>query len=131
VRERLESLALELACGRLDGVQEARVRLLIEQMVAADPTDAKAQYELNRRFHQALIEPCGNPLLLSLLDQLWDNPLSRRITRSYIHDEQNVSRMISEHEEILQAALDDDLDRLLRLTRAHMREGYGDSLSTT
>lgn len=130
VRERLESLALELACGRLDRVQEARVRLLIEEMVAADPSDAKAQYDLNRRFHQAIIEPCGNPLLLSILDQLWDNPLSRRITRSYIHDEKNVRRMIDEHREILQASLDDDRERLLRLALEHMTEGYGDSLTT-
>lgn len=129
VRERLESLALELACGRLDRVQVARLRLLIEEMAAADPTDAKAQYDLNRQFHQALIEPCGNPLLLSLLDQLWDNPLSRRITRSYIHDQQNVSRMIAEHQEILQASLEDDLERLLTLAKSHMQEGYSDSLS--
>lgn len=128
VRERLEGLALELACGRLDRVQVARVRLLIAEMVAADPKDAKAQYELNRRFHQTLVEPCGNSLLLSLLDQLWDNPLSRRITRSYIHDEKNVGRMIAEHEQILQASLDGDLDRLLRLAKDHMQEGYEDSL---
>ncbi|HET8594339.1 MAG TPA: GntR family transcriptional regulator [Intrasporangium sp.] len=130
VRERLESLALELACGRLDRVQEARLRLLIEEMVAADPADAKAQYDLNRRFHQGIIEPCGNPILLTILDQLWDNPLSRRITRSYIHDEKNVHRMIDEHRAILQASLDGDRERLLTLALEHMREGYGDSLTT-
>lgn len=127
VRERLETLALELSCGRLDRVQVARIRVLIEEMDAADPADARVQYDLNRRFHQAMIEPCGNPILLSVLDQLWDSPLSRRITRSYIHEGENVGRMADEHRAILQASVD-DRDRLLTLSIAHMREGYGASL---
>lgn len=129
VRERLEVLALELACGRLDRVQVARIRTLVEDMEAADPTDASAQFDLNRRFHQAMIEPCGNRLLLSILDQLWDHPVSRRITRSYIHNRENVGRMIAEHRRILQCSLDNDPAELIRLMDRHMKEGYGETLS--
>lgn len=129
VREPLERLAMELACGRLDRVQVAKVELLIEEMIAADPNDAGLQYTLNRRFHQTMIQPCGNPILLGLLDQLWDNPLSRRITRSYIHHDENVRRMVDEHREILQASLGGDSERLNALVTAHIREGYGHALT--
>lgn len=129
VRERLETLALGMSCGKLDRLQVARIRTLIEEMAAADATDAGAQFDLNRRFHQAMIEPCGNRFLLMLLDQLWDHPVSRRITRSYIHDEENIGLMLDEHQRILQASLDDDRERLLHLSREHMTAGYGETLS--
>jgi DNA-binding GntR family transcriptional regulator len=129
VRRNLEVLALEKSCGRLSRVQASRINTIIEEMAAADPTDAAAQFDLNRRFHQAMIEPAGNQLLLTMLDQLWDHPVSRRITRSYIHDEENVGRMIEEHRQILQACLDDDVQRLTTLSAKHMTEGYGETLS--
>lgn len=129
VRRNLETMALEKACGRLTRVQVSRINTIIEEMVAADPTDAGVQYELNRRFHQAMVEPAGNDLLLTLLDQLWDHPVSRRITRSYIHDAENVARMVTEHRQILQASCDDDRDRLIALATRHMTEGYGETLS--
>ncbi|MEP6853897.1 MAG: GntR family transcriptional regulator [Pedococcus sp.] len=130
VRQSLEILALRHACGRLNRTQAARVRVLVAEMDEADPTDAVAQFELNRRFHQSMVEPCGNRYLLGLLDQLWDNPVSRRITRSYIHDGVNVARMVAEHEAILQASLEGDLEALLRLSMAHMTQGYGEALNT-
>jgi DNA-binding GntR family transcriptional regulator len=127
VRQSLELLALRRACGQLGRTQAARLRVLIAEMDEADSTDAAAQFELNRRFHQAMIEPCGNRYLLGVLDQLWSNPVSRRITGSYIHDARNVARMVHEHEQILQASLDDDLETLLRLSTQHMTQGYGDA----
>ena len=95
VRERLEMLAVEQSAGRLTALHQARARTLIEEMRATDPADAVAQYELNRRFHQTIIEPCNNAILLGLLDQLWDLPVSRRITKSYLRDAANVAHMLS------------------------------------
>jgi DNA-binding GntR family transcriptional regulator len=130
VRERLETLAFSLACGRLDRVAIATVSLHIEEMKAADPDDATVQYELNRRFHQAMMAPCANPLLLKILDDLWDHPASRLITREYIRGHQTVQRMVSEHEAMLQATVDGDVERLIELSAAHMREGYDAARST-
>ncbi len=131
VRQSLELLALRQACGQLSRIQAARVRVLIAEMDAADPSDASAQFELNRRFHQAMTEPCRNRYLLGLLDQLWGNPVSRRITGSYLHDAGSVARMVAEHEQILQASLDDDLETLLRLAEQHMSDGYADARQPT
>ena len=130
VRERLETMALELACGRLTGLQRVRVEAAIEEMVEADPADAALQFDLNRRFHQAIIAPCPNQFLLSTIDQLWDHPVNRRITRSYIKGDDDVTTMIKEHRELLQASLDGDPGRLLELATEHMRAGYDHALAT-
>ena len=127
VRERLEMLAVEQSAGRLTALHQARARPLIEEMRATDPADAVAQYELNRRFHQTIIEPCNNAILLGLLDQLWDLPVSRRITKSYLRDAANVAHMVDEHDAILAAAAEGDLPRLLDLSRAHLTLGYGEA----
>ncbi len=128
VRQALETLALRLACGRHDQAQLARLTAAIEDMDAADPADAAAQFELNRKFHISLIEPCGNDLLLRMLDGLWDHPVNRRITRSYVRDGGNVPLMVSEHRAILDAARLADAELLIRLATRHMYHGYQEAL---
>jgi DNA-binding GntR family transcriptional regulator len=130
VRENLELMALRLACGKHSRVQLAGLTTLIEEMAAADPTDFAAHFELNRRFHRVLIEPCGNNLLVGMIDQLWDHPINRRITQSYVlRDPSNVEAMVQQHRAILDAAAVADEERLLALATDHMREGYGETLS--
>lgn len=128
VRERLETMALEEACGRLTPLQRVHVEAAIEEMAAADPADAGLQFELNRRFHQTLIAPCANRFLLTLIDQLWDHPVNRRITRSYIRGDEDVATMIEEHRDLLQASLDGDPTTLVALATEHMRTGYRHAL---
>jgi len=101
---------------------------LIEEMAAADPDDSARQFELNRSFHRTLVEPCENGLLLKMLDSLWDHPVNRRITRSYVHDPGNVNLMTQEHREILEAARAADVDRLLKLSEHHMSTGYREAV---
>jgi len=128
VRQSLETLALRLACGRHDQAQLARLTAVIEDMAAADPADSAAQFELNRQFHMSLSEPCGNALLLRMINALWDHPVNRRITRSYVHDAANVSLMVGEHRAILEAARAADPELLVRLATEHMYTGYGETL---
>lgn len=127
VRQSLELLGVRLACGRHGPAQLSRLRALVEEMAAEDP-DSPAQFDLNRRFHYALIEPCGNDLLLQMIDGLWDHPVNRRITRSYQHEPGQVQRMVDEHRQIIEAAAAKDVERLVGLCDEHMREGYSDSL---
>lgn len=128
VRLNLELLATRLSTGRHDAACLSRLNTLIEEMAAADPDDSARQFELNRSFHRALVEPCENGLLLKMLDSLWDHPVNRRITRSYVHDPGNVNLMTQEHREILEAARAADLDRLLKLSEHHMSTGYREAV---
>ncbi|MFD4606973.1 GntR family transcriptional regulator [Streptomyces sp. NPDC058440] len=128
VRQSLETLALRLACGRHDRARLARLAAVIEEMADTDPADAAAQFELNRSFHRLLIEPCDNALLLRMIDTLWDHPVNRRITRSYVHEPGSVPVMVSEHRAILEAARAADGDGLARLATEHMYAGYRQTL---
>lgn len=128
VRLTLELLATRLACGRHTAVSVSRLTALVEEMAAADPSDSSAQFELNRQFHRGLVEPGANTLLLRMLDNLWDLPVNRRITRSYVFDPANVELMVNEHRDLITAASAGDLDRLLALSEQHMATGYQEAL---
>lgn len=128
VRLNLETLALRSACGRHDRAGLTRLEALTEDMAATDPADAAEQFELNRRFHMSLIEPCGNGLLMRMVDTLWDHPVNRRITRSYVQDGENVALMVREHRALLEAARAADEERLVRLAAEHMYTGYRETL---
>lgn len=127
VRRTLELEAARLACGRHDAVLLARLNALIEEMAAADPKDSAVQFELNRRFHRTLVEPCDNHLLLKMLDTLWDHPVNRRITRSYLQEAGSTEAMIGEHRELLAAAAASNEALLIELTSHHLMTGYDDA----
>lgn len=128
VRRTLELSATRMACGRHDPASLARLTALVEEMAGTHSGDGAAQFELNRRFHRALVEPCGNMLLLKMLDSLWDHPVSRRITRSYVSESGNVALMVEEHRELIAAAAADDLDKLAALTEEHLVTGYREAI---
>lgn len=131
VRRTLEVEATQLASGRHGAVHLAQLTALIEEMAVADPADSAAQFELNRRFHRALVAPCDNALLLKILDTLWDHPVNRRITRSYVSDAGNVGLMIADHRALAAAAAAGDEERLVELTRHHLSTGYDEALQAT
>lgn len=127
VRRTLELEAARLACGRHGAALLAQLNALIEEMVAADPTDSVVHFELNRRFHRTLVEPCDNHLLLKMLDTLWDHPVNRRITRSYLAEAGSSQAMIEEHRQLLAAASASDESLLVELTAHHLMTGYDDA----
>lgn len=131
VRSNLEVMATRLAVGKHAPALISRLNTLIEEMAAADPEDASRQFELNRQFHRTIVEPCNNRLLLKMLDGLWDHPVNRRITRSYVHDAANVELMVKEHRDMLAAAADADEERLVALTEHHLSSGYDEALHST
>jgi DNA-binding GntR family transcriptional regulator len=127
VRRILETEAARLACGRHDAVSLARLGNLIDQMAASDADDTAAMFDLNHQFHRALVQPCDNELLLKMLDTLWDHPVNRRITRSYLHTAGSAQAMLDEHRELLAAAADADEERLVALTAEHLLSGYDEA----
>lgn len=128
VRRLLEVEATRLACGQHGTAVLARLAALIEDMAAADPQDAVVQFDLNRQFHRTLVEPCDNHVLLKMLDTLWDHPVNRRITRSYLLEAGSSEAMIDEHRELLAAAAEGSESKLLDLTAHHLMTGYDDAM---
>ncbi|MGN6782757.1 MAG: GntR family transcriptional regulator [Marmoricola sp.] len=127
VRRLLEVEATRLAAPRLDSVVTARLNALIEEMAATSSSDVAAQFDLNRRFHLTLVKPCHNRQLLKMLDSLWDHPVNRRITRSYLQQAGSTDAMVAEHREILRAAEAGETEALTALVEEHLTSGYDEA----
>jgi DNA-binding GntR family transcriptional regulator len=82
----------------------------------------------NRSFHQAMYAGCGNPLLISVLDDLRD----RAALISVVGWETSPSWDVEwrEHQAILAAATDGQDDEAAELTRHHIR-GFLDRVVAT
>jgi len=116
VRLLLEPEALRRAVARgasLAAAQEALARAA----AAADRADRSLA---NRDFHRALYQPCGNPLLARMLDEVRDQAaLVSAVAWAAVPSWEQEAR---EHEEILRTALDGDGDGAARLLHAHIAD---------
>lgn len=124
VRAALEPLAMVLAIGRYTAADFVTASALIDEMALADVADADTHFDLNRRFHLAMTTPCGNSLLTRMLDDLWNQPINRRITGAYVQTPGNTERMVDEHRQIVAAAENGDLALLRALVEEHLHAGY-------
>ncbi|HEY3608468.1 MAG TPA: GntR family transcriptional regulator [Pseudonocardiaceae bacterium] len=101
----------------------------LESAAAAIESGDHAELSLlNRTFHQAMYTGCGNPLLISVLDDLRD----RAALISVVGWETSPSWEIEwqEHQAILAAATAGEDDRATELTRHHI-QGFLDRLVDT
>ncbi len=83
MRYTLEALASRQACGRHSPAQLIRLRAMIDEFETLDPSDAQALFLMGSQFHAALIEPCPNDYLRSMLAAMLAHPIQRRITMTY------------------------------------------------
>jgi|GEM_PF-350568 len=127
VRRPLETLAIRMAAGKHSNQQIAQLQLLVDCMPEGVGADGRGWFELNRDFHLAMIEPCGNQYLLDVLMTLWNNPVNRLITKQYARDREHIDQMIIEHRILVEAAKDKDTDRLIHLIEAHLELGYSET----
>jgi DNA-binding GntR family transcriptional regulator len=95
----LECLALQ-SCGPPTSRQIQALRR-INAAMGAVTADAPRRQELDLRWHQTLVEPCGNQRLKELLAGL--KQVVRRYECVYMQDPTLVRRSIQDHTEILKA----------------------------
>lgn len=86
---------------------------------ASDANDVFAMAQTNRRFHFAVIEGCGRPRLVRIIEVLWD---STEVYRSvYFTDPVNRGRILDEHRALVAAVQARDLPAVLRILDEHRR----------
>src|SRR4051812_14872406 len=74
IREWLEAEAVTRALPHLGKDDFERMQEAVDDMEAAEERgDVVALTAANRRFHFALMEPCGMPRLVRIIRQLWDS----------------------------------------------------------
>ena len=119
-----EPAMLRLAIERGDLDWEARVRAEHHRLAGTavyehggDAGANDAWSEAHRRFHRALLEGCGNAVLLATFDRLWvDSELARR----WAALTGPARDAAAEHRAIEEAALARDADRAADLLRRHL-----------
>lgn len=120
LRELLEGEAVRTACPHYSDDELARLEDLRRDVdEAAEQDDLVGMIAANRRFHFALLEPCGMPRLLRMVRTLWDSTDAYRAV--YYNAEDNRARVRREHEQIVRAASDHDVEALVSLLDQHRR----------
>jgi DNA-binding GntR family transcriptional regulator len=84
----------------------------------ANEDDPRAVIELDDQFHLALVSRCGNRLLLDLIEQHMAR--TRRYEYAYFSSGHHVTVATSEHEEILTALAEGNLDRACQALKQNM-----------
>ncbi|MFC0542022.1 GntR family transcriptional regulator [Kutzneria chonburiensis] len=118
VREVLETAALTAALRRADAAADEAVQAAHAAMeLAVRDGDAAAYHRESRRFHLALVRPCGMRRLLSMFESAWNitEPL-QSMTHLAPAERAALQR---DHDQILAAFLARDEETLLTAARAH------------
>jgi DNA-binding GntR family transcriptional regulator len=132
IRDILEAEAVTRALPHLGDDDYERMQEAVDDMEAAEGEgDIVALTAANRRFHFALMEPCGMPRLLRIIRQLWDSTDPYRSV--YFGHERHRKTVRQEHRAILRAVRERNADELVReLTehRLHAVESLRNILAT-
>ncbi|MFC9425949.1 GntR family transcriptional regulator [Streptomyces sp. NPDC056987] len=117
-----EMLRLSIERGGVDW--EVRVRAAHHHLARTPSREpggtcaSDAWSEAHRRFHRALLEGCGNPVLLDGFDRLWTaSELARRWSGAVVPERDGVT----EHGALEEAALSRDAERAAGLLARHVR----------
>ncbi|MFI5843151.1 GntR family transcriptional regulator [Catenuloplanes sp. NPDC051500] len=118
----IESAALRLAIARGDLDWESRVRAAHHRLARTPPfTQGRGiSPEWSRAhhdFHRALLDGCGNTVLLETFDRLW---LGAELTRRWSADRNPSRDYLGEHRALEEAALARDADLAAALLEAHL-----------
>lgn len=118
VREVLEVAALTAAvaaAGEQDDLEATATHEALGQAIEAH--DVRGYHRNSRRFHLALVRPCGMHRLLAMLESAW-NTTEPVQPMAHVSDGAK-AEMHLDHEEMLSAFLARDVDRLVAAARAH------------
>jgi DNA-binding GntR family transcriptional regulator len=120
VREVLETAALTSAVAEAGPDDDAEARAAhraLDQAIATG--DVRAYHRESRRFHWALVHPCGMRRLLGMYESAWNitEPLQ---PMAHVTEADRAS-LHADHEGMLAAFLGRDTPALLRIAREHHR----------
>ena len=123
----LEPWALRRSLEQSDDAHRAEVaaahKRLVELLTPVPSSDERLLLEAHRAFHIALLARCPSLWLRRLTSLLADH--SQRYLLLNAHYLQRVSESMAEHEQLLEATLNGDIERAARVLVAHMHGSLG------
>ncbi|UCZ88271.1 GntR family transcriptional regulator [Gordonia sp. WA4-43] len=127
VRENLDPLAAALAARTRTAADIAAISNAFDRLSPiASASDVEALVR-HREFHRAVYRASGNPVLIDILERLWDKADRYRVIglshRGDSPDDR--SRVTAEHQAIMEAVADGDAERAEALMREHIGNSLG------
>jgi DNA-binding GntR family transcriptional regulator len=123
IRVVLEGKAFELALSKISDQEIAELKKL-NQVMAANSTDSRGYFELNRKFHLDLYKASGSRFLCQLISQIHDRiSLFRSV---FPYDDQVIKNYVGQHDHIIHAIKARNVVQAQKLMIAHLREGFYD-----
>lgn len=116
IRVALECKALELAVPHMVHSDFDKADNILSEY--GESTDISTWSDLNVRFHQALYDPCDNPLLLQMIDDL--RARIGPVTRLLVTETSGLERPHQEHHRILDACKAGEVGKAVDLMRQHI-----------
>ncbi|MBO5656566.1 MAG: GntR family transcriptional regulator [Agathobacter sp.] len=120
IREALDVLAAQLACGRIteEGLAELKDKKKVFEF-SLKSADVKQIAEADVSFHDVIYEATGNPKLVNLLNNLREQIYRYRV--EYLKNDQNYPALIEEHEAIYHALVERDENLIIQAVQIHVR----------
>lgn len=115
VRALLDPVAAELATHLMSPDEAQEVVSIAAGIRTPNPI---ARLTENRRFHRAIYSRCGNAVLVTILDSLWDRTDRYRFVA--VIDTSHEAQADIEHDQIAQALLAGDAATVAHLMRHHV-----------
>ena len=119
VRRALDTLAVRLACKRMDDTYKKQLREACDEFAkVVKCSNTKDITEADVRFHDIINQSTGNDRLIQLVNNLAEQMYRYRL--EYIKDAAYHNRLIDEHEEIYNAILERDEERAATAVVVHI-----------
>lgn len=120
IREALDVLAAQLACGRIteEGLAELKDKKKDFEL-SLKSADVKKIAEADVRFHDVIYEATGNPKLVNLLSNLREQIYRYRV--EYLKNDQNYPALLQEHKAIYHALVERDESLITQAVQIHVR----------
>ncbi len=116
IRVALECKALELAIPHMIASDIVAAQALLDTY--SHETDSASWSEMNVLFHRALYEPCGNALLLQMIEDVRSR--MGPFLRLMVSETSGLKRPHAEHRSILQASAAGEVEKAVELLRRHI-----------
>lgn len=124
LRIELEALAAALAAERATADDLAVLEALRQAQMAADPTDPRALFEIDRQFHSAIAQAAQNAYLAETLDYFFG--LSLRLWYLGLSRLQFLPAAVEKHLNLIDAIRRRDAHEAEEITRTHVKEFYAE-----
>ncbi len=119
VRRALDTLAVRLACKRMDDTYKKQLREACDEFAkVVKCSNTKDITEADVRFHDIINQSTGNDRLIQLVNNLAEQMYRYRL--EYIKDAAYHNRLIDEHEEIYNAIMERDEERAAKAVVVHI-----------